>query len=278
MTTKITITPGAWRGRPILYLLGDATFVQAPDGLCVSLPPRSGYVLVRDGEAPRVALVHADDLPWRGDYDAAEPWDMPLAGIVRDDDQPGQPSRAMAIAAAGLGQIPRAWSWSGQILRRTLGATVDEAEAELRRWSDRLASATDRPAGRDGLLVRDGIVLDTEVATSRTGLVAALLAPGRLPDDVTSLHQETCAVRCAVSAPMTERDVVRSLLVTAARRTMNPVAKSALMCLAGVAEWEIEESFYWRQVVRAPVVSERERILQARDALRDHYDDRQDIR
>lgn len=59
---------------------------------------------------------------------------------------------------------------------------------------------------------------------------------------------------------------------------MNPITKSALMRLAGVAELEIEESFYWRQVVRAPTVSERERILQERDALRDHYDDRQDIR
>lgn len=278
MTTKITITPGAWRGRPLLYLLGSATVTEVAAGLCVSLPPSSGYLIVREGEPTRVALVSADGAVRRGDLDAAPPWDLPLAGIVRDDDQPGQPSRAMAIAAAGLGQIPRAWSWSGSILRRTLGATVDEAEAELRRWSDRLASATDRPAGRDGLLVRDGIVLDTEVAASRTGLVAVHLAPGRLPDDVPSLHQETWSVRCAVSAPMTERDVVRSLLVTAARRTMNPVAKAALMRLAGVAEWEIEESFYWRQVVRAPVVSERERILQARDELRDHYDDRQDIR
>lgn len=278
MTTKITITPAAWRGRPLLYMLGAATFAEVSAGICVHLPAGSGYVLVRDDEPTRVALVDADGAVWRGDLVDSPEWDMPLAGIVRDDDQPGVPSRTMALAAASLGHMARAWSWDGRTLRRTLGASVDEAEGELRTWSASLASASDRQAGRDGVLVRGGIVLDPEVATSRTGLVAVHLAPERLPDEVPVGREETSAVRCAVAAPLTERDVVRSALVTAARRSGNVVTRSALMCLAGVSEAEIEEAFYWRLVIRAPRVSERERILQERDALRDHYDDRQDIR
>lgn len=278
-TTRIIITTKAWRARPCLYLLGAASISEDHAGLSVALPPRSGYVLVRDAEAPRVALVDANGGVWRGEYEAAEPWDLPLVGIVRDDDQPGQPSRRMAACAAGLGHLVRSWSWDGRVVRRTLVATVDEAEAEARAWAARLEAASDQVVG-EGVLVRDGIVLAAEVAIARTGLVEVRLAPERLPDEAPVGRQTTHGVRCAVAAPMTERDWVRSELVTAARRASNSVASAALMHLAGITEAEIDDAFYWRQSIAVPTISEREMVLQRRDRNdpRNHWDDRQDIR